>query len=584
MKKKLLSHSCLIFTLLFTCIFLGNSNDNVSAATAYTQLDLPVVTIETTNNGKITSNETYVDAQINIIDEKYTMNNMPVSIRLRGNSTLNVAKSSFKLKFDKKQNLLNIGKGEGKTWGLIANYYDASLLRNLTAYHMASMLTFSPYEVSCRSVDVYLNGSYEGTYLLTELINVNKNRINIAESLDAVEENGYLLQMTGYAEDYPFTVGTRKYEIKNDLSENQSTQNAQKQYISNYIALSMKALQQNSQEAAAQYIDINSLVDNYIGNELVKNCDVGWDSFYLYKDAGGKLVFGPMWDFDLAFGNSTFATGISSYKGFSINTVINSETHSNPWFTTALSCKWFRVLVQKRWNQLESQFKQLPNFVTTEAQKNYNSYNRNFDKWGRNRMTFFEPSEIARLTTFTEHYTYLSSWISNRITWLSSYYNTTDFIRGIMIDENGKALTTANDTADIPNSPTPTATAAPTTSPTTPPNPTTSPTTTSTPIPSSNSGISVKLEVVNEWQSGAICNIIVTNQSGKDLTNGWTVEFDFNRSIDSLWSGKLVSSTNGHYVITNPDWEKTLANGKSYTFSCQVGDGNGYNLSNVTVK
>ena len=50
-------------------------------------------------------------------------------------------------------------------------------------------------------------------------------------------------------------------------------------------------------------VDIDSLVDTYILEEYSKNIDVGWSSFFMYKKAGGKLYFGPPWDFDLAFGN-----------------------------------------------------------------------------------------------------------------------------------------------------------------------------------------------------------------------------------------------------------------------------------------
>lgn len=599
MKRKLL-----LLSLLAFCVICCNRNTKVSAAqygqtTAYEQLDLPIVQITTENNARLSTDKTQVNGKISILDENGTssLDQMDMKIRLRGNSSLHVAKQSFKVSFDKKQNLLNIGTGGGKSWGLIANYYDPSILRNAAAYRLASMLTGSPYAIKFRPVDVYMNGSYQGAYLLTELVNVNKNRVAIEESVDEIEGTGYLLQMTNYAEDSPFTVGNKKYEIKSELSENQSIQQQQHNYIADYVKTSMNALKQNSQAEAEKYIDIDSLVDNYIGNEVAKNIDVGWDSFYLYKDAYGKLVFGPMWDFDLSFGNNNQSAAVSSYKGFSPRNVTASATNYNPWFSTAMSCQWFRVLVQKRYNELKSDLQTLPDYVTTEAQKNYDSYNRNYTKWSTNSWNFLLSSELARLKTFTEQYTYLSNWIKNRLDWLNTYMNADDFLLGRLVDYKGQVLTT-DKSATLPvTTPSPSFSLPPVASPS--PSASSTPAVTKTPAVSpspvvsqapqvtsapSSSGVSVKLDVSNTWNGGAVCNITVTNETGKDLTNGWTLSFDFNRSITSVWSANLVSSTNGHCIISNPEWQKSLANGESYTFGCQVGAGDDLKITNAAIK
>lgn len=68
--------------------------------------------------------------------------------------------------------------------------------------------------IACKSVEVYLNGEYEGVYLLSELVNVNKNRVNVAEEIDQVEENGYLVEMSQYAEGDTFEADTALYEVK----------------------------------------------------------------------------------------------------------------------------------------------------------------------------------------------------------------------------------------------------------------------------------------------------------------------------------------------------------------------------------
>ncbi|MCR5599873.1 MAG: CotH kinase family protein [Ruminococcus sp.] len=82
-------------------------------------------------------------------------------------------------------------------------------------------------------------------------------------------------------------------------------------------------------EQAAQYIDILSLVDNYIANEICKNVDSDWDSYYISKDAGGKLTFNPMWDYDLALGNFIDVKGYDSAAGLGVYNVPNCNANSN---------------------------------------------------------------------------------------------------------------------------------------------------------------------------------------------------------------------------------------------------------------
>ncbi len=419
----------------------GISTEVTSSNTQYNQLEMPVISIITSSGSNIGSEEEI--AKISIINDvgTYEMSDMDVSIKLRGNSSMYADKQSYKLKFDKKQNLLNIGDDKGKPWLLIANCYDTSLLRNLTAYKFADLLTGMPYTQNCRSVEVYLNGEYQGVYLLCEDVNINNNRISITEAPDEVENNGYLVEMSRYAGDNKIEIDTQTYKIDSDLSKTESIKEQQKTYISGYITEAYNALKSGNESDVEKYINLESLVDIYIGNEIVKNVDVGWDSFYMYKDVNGKLCFGPMWDFDLAMGNADCAKGFKSWKGLNPYHVLNVNANSNPWFCHALSSKWFRELVITRWNELQTEINNIPKTVITEAESNFNSYCRNFEKWDvLGRQVYIEPKEISDLKTFKDHYTYLSNWLNNRIEWLTDYINSNSFENGILVDEENKEL------------------------------------------------------------------------------------------------------------------------------------------------
>ena len=134
----------LIFTLLSTNM-VGFSAQTFAAETTnapkYIQYEMPIVAINTDSDSKINSDEVYTDAKISVIndDGKYEMSDISTSVKLRGSCSMYAEKKSYKIKFGEKQNLLNIGDGKGKTWCLISNCYDGSLLRNLTVYHFAEL-------------------------------------------------------------------------------------------------------------------------------------------------------------------------------------------------------------------------------------------------------------------------------------------------------------------------------------------------------------------------------------------------------------------------------------------------------------
>ena len=461
MKRKLaVVMLTLIVIALATCILGWNYQEKVfaleteltSSTTEYTQFEMPIISITTNAESEISSDEEYTDAQISIIDDEgsYEMTDMATSIRLRGNSSMYADKKSYKIKFEEKQNLLNIGDGKGKPWLLVANYYDGSLLRNLTAYHLADLLTGISYSPNCRSVELYLNGEYKGVYLLCEDVNVNKDRVAITEEPEEVKRNGYFVEMSRYAQENKFDVDTATYEIKSDLSETESIKEQQIEYISSYIEKSYNALKDGNKNSVEKYVDIDSLVDIYIGNEIVKNVDVGWDSFYMYKDVNGKLSFGPMWDFDLAMGNANCVKGFDLWAGINPYHILNVNANSNPWFCHAISCEWFRELVRERWNDLQDEINDIPNSVISEAESNYQSYCKNFEKWDvLGRQVYIEPTVIAALPTFKDHYTYLGNWLNNRVKWLTEYYNTEGFINGVFVNEEGNELSADSNLLEI---------------------------------------------------------------------------------------------------------------------------------------
>ena len=423
----------------------GSAYSADDTSIAEEQLDMPVIYIDTLGN-KIDTKKEYTTSTVKILDKNGVLDTpeTSVQIRLRGNATLNCDKKSYKFKFDQKKNPLSLGEGPGKSWNLLANYFDSSLLRNMTAYHLGDMFTNMPYSVNSRSVEVFVNGSYQGVYLFCENINVNKSRLPIAEEPELVEENGYLVELTRSHSFDCFTIDSTQYTIKSKLSDDSYVKMLQKDYISQYMEQSFDALRKGNKEQIEELIDVPSLVDNFIANEICKNPDIGWGSFYICKDAGSKLMFAPMWDYDSAFGNFAIIYGFDSPYGINEYDITNNNANSNQWYYYALQNDWFREAVAVRWREMSEQINTLPDFVKEEAQKNLRSYKRNFDMWEPIKEYYYETNDISKLTEYQEHADYLSEWIGKRIKWLDGYFNSDDFMNGIFFDENCKPADVEN--------------------------------------------------------------------------------------------------------------------------------------------
>ena len=401
-------------------------NDNIPEETE--TACFPVIRITTSTGADVTTREEYIAGTIEVTDpaSDYTLPLTPVNIRGRGNGTWNFEKKSYKIKFDEKLNLLNIGEGKAKKWVLLANMCDQTLLRNYVALNFGASLPGIDYMPACITVDVYLNGEYRGVYLLTEQIEEKKHKVKLdMTNIDTSEDIGYLFEMSYYADDVVFNAANRNFKLKSDLSLNPSLASKQLAYIRDYVDECYTAVKSGDREKIESLIDIDSLVDTYLLEETIKNLDCGWDSFNMYKDAGGKLFFGPAWDFDLSLGNGDEGTEYTS----DFYAALNLKGQSNAWFYTCMRQKWFRELVREHWNAQEPQREKAIEMLLEEAERGYDGYARNFTLWDvMGTKQSRETKEILKLKTYREHVDYLAKWMRERFSWLDEHINSDRFL------------------------------------------------------------------------------------------------------------------------------------------------------------
>ncbi len=395
----------------------------------YDALDMPIITIDTETGRDVQSKTEYIKADLKICAAapEYELSGT-VQIRGRGNNSWGYEKKSYKMKFPEKVNLFGLGTGKDKVWVLLANVCDQSLQRNHVALELARNLDGVAFSPASLSVEVYLNGEYRGVYLLAEEIRDSKARVNIdTDGFETETDIGYLVELSSYSTGPGFTVGGKQYMIHSDLSEDQKVRREQILFITDYMERCMTAIRSGSREEVEKLMDIPSMIDTYITEEVVKNLDVGWDSYYLYKEKGGKLYLGPIWDFDLSLGNAN--EGEETIDGLFAATRSGSGG-GNPWHYRPMEQSWFRELVLDRWNEVKPKLiDTIPAAVREEGSSKLRSYERNFIRWPifgtrQNR----ETEAIRRLKTYTEHYEYLADWTEQRIAWLDSTYRKSDFL------------------------------------------------------------------------------------------------------------------------------------------------------------
>lgn len=266
---------------------------------------LPIIWIETVGRQEIISKEEYLKASFKLQENVITRGAGDVLIdsvliKGRGNTTWGMPKKPYRLKFDKKQSLL--GEPMDKSWVLLSNYADKTMLRVYTAFYMGyiSNLDYTP---KSHFAELILNGQYNGTYLVCDKIKISADRVNVGN-------DGFLLEVDTKAEDGDITF--RLDHISEPINikepENISVGDDNYNYITAFMSKADSALYSSNftdpDNGWQKYIDMDSFVDWYLINEITKNNDaLMYSSCYMNLKRGGKIKMGPLWDFDLAMGN-----------------------------------------------------------------------------------------------------------------------------------------------------------------------------------------------------------------------------------------------------------------------------------------
>ncbi len=429
MKKTICFLLCLVFCL--TPLGISATAESLTAVT-----NLPLISIDLESGKQIyqITKEAQTPAVFSMAGEGIEpMENLPITIKGRGNSTWQLPKKPYQIKFETKTDLLGMGKS--KKWILLANYWDKTHLRNAITYRLANRMN-EIFSVECEFVDVVINGRYQGCYLLCEKIEFGGSRIDEDTDLGAVLME--LEQQYRHADegcDACIITGTGTHvTIKEPEVDDKFTQADFEQTKELTVA------QLNQIETAltqgfdvySKMIDVDSFVDWFIQNELAKNYDAAFvTSSYCYLDGQGILHMGPVWDVDVCFGNQDVIYPDSTDNGLNY---YNYRADKGAWYTLLFEDETFASLLKDRWKELvnSGEIERMFQDIDTLAQTIALSKEKDEARWPEGmRLTNVRDQGKGHggtsYFTFEEEVAYLKEWLLKRVDFLNSQWNDTAF-------------------------------------------------------------------------------------------------------------------------------------------------------------
>ena len=276
-------------------------------------------------------------------------------IKGRGNATFGYYKKPYQIKLSEKTALLGMDKA--KTWILLANYTDQSMLHNALGFELGDALGV-PFNIEYNFANLYIDGEYRGLYMICEKVQIDSARVDIADLEKATEKanegtelgdlpiskmkDGYLIRSTiiseysyvnniknpaditgGYLVELDNNYGTREpcyFKTENGnvyvVKSPEYASRAQVEYIAKLFAEMEEAIYSETGYNKAgkhfsEYMDMESFAAVYTVQELMKNWDAYTSSMFFFKDADkdgvtAKIYMGPLWDLDNTLGNINF--------------------------------------------------------------------------------------------------------------------------------------------------------------------------------------------------------------------------------------------------------------------------------------
>lgn len=371
---------------------------------------LPVISLTTDNGNDITNRDDYTTGTVEVFGNGVVsdLDNMQMEIRGRGNSTWGMPKKPYQMKLASKREFLDMEND--KKWLFLAEYADKTMLRNQIAFEMGYLSTLD-WTTDAEFAEVFLNQNYIGTYHITQKVEEGSDRVNIGDS-------GFLLEIDQLERLDPDDVYFQSDMFLINIKEPELVEgDSQYLYISRLVNEFEQALYSNQfadpVNGYQKYIDLESFIDWYLISEITKNVDSRFfSSIYFHVIPGEKIKMGPLWDFDLSFGNVDYAEP-EFPEGFWIK--------QNPWYERLFQDPNFVRQVQERFSYFNNNRAFLLAKVDEYAEKLRFAQAENDAKW-QTIGVYVWPNPVV-LDTYDEEVARLKFWFNTRMDWLDNALN-----------------------------------------------------------------------------------------------------------------------------------------------------------------
>lgn len=378
----------------------------------------------------------------------------PIGIELRGASSLWFDKKQYGFEtWDDSGNDLDVSLldyPEEEDWILNGPYVDKSLMRNKFVYDLSNSM--GRYASRAEFVEMKLNGIHKGVYVFLEKIKRDQGRVDISKLKDidiSGEEltGGYIMKIDkghngGMNYDSNMSFESNYSPLHDDSGlpirfqyvypKPDEIQNEQRIYIQEYIDSFESSLASNNFQDPNQgyraYADVDSFIDFFILNELGNNVDGFRLSTYFHKPKNGKLIMGPIWDFNFAFGNADYCSGgETNVWAYRFNERCGGDGWSIPfWWERLMQDPYFVEKLKSRWNLLRggilannSLETQIEEYYTTLSANN--AINRNFTIWDILDIYLWPNNYVGG--SYNNEFNYFKTWVVDRANWMDNAIN-----------------------------------------------------------------------------------------------------------------------------------------------------------------
>lgn len=350
-----------------------------------------------------------------------------INIELRGSTSQDLPKKPYGLTTLQANNTSNnnvslLGMPSENDWVLNALAFDPSLIRDYLSYNLSRQIgNYAPRTVYC---EVMVNGDYKGLYLLQEKIKSDSNRVNVlkitsADNTAPALTGGYITKADKTTGGDPVAWQMGSYngtsDFIHDLPKPEDVTAQQDAYIHGQFTALAITSHNNNESLVNGYptiIDVPTFVDFIIISELSSNADTYQLSSYFHKDRGGKLRAGPIWDYNLTYGNDLFDYGLdrSHYDVWQLD---NGDNTGARFWKDLFDNPTFHCYLSRRWNELTSpgqplKHNNLVTFIDETVGSIEEAASREQERWGT----------IPDLALEIDN---MKLWLYQRINWMTAH-------------------------------------------------------------------------------------------------------------------------------------------------------------------